>query len=84
VYGAIKLTGQFLGGPSDYVELGLLNATGVAEVIDRADPSFAAPADQSAQQVLMLSGEAIPPGTYTAVFRVNGAQSKQAFQIDMA
>ncbi|MGA2114837.1 MAG: Pvc16 family protein [Bryobacteraceae bacterium] len=84
VYGAIKLTGQFLGGPSDYVELGLLNSTGVAEVIDRPDPSFAAPADQSAQQVLMLSGEAIPPGTYTAVFRVNGAQSKQAFQIVMA
>jgi hypothetical protein len=45
---------------------------------------WAAPADQSAQQVLMLSGEAIPPGIYTAVYRVNGAQSKQAFQIDMA
>jgi hypothetical protein len=84
VYGAFKLTGQFLGGPSDYVELGLLNSSGVALLVDRVDPSFAAPADQSAQQVLMLSGEAIPPGIYTAVYRVNGAQSKQAFQIDMA
>ena len=84
VYAAIKLTGKFLGGPNDYVELGLLNSSGVARLVDRVDSSFAAPGDQSAQQVLMLSGEAIPPGIYTAVYRVNGAQSKQAFQIDMA
>jgi hypothetical protein len=83
VYGSIKLTGQFLGGPADYIELGLLNSTGVALVIDRRDPAFAAPADQSAQQVLMQTTDAVPPGMYTAVFRVNGAQAKQAFPLNM-
>jgi hypothetical protein len=83
VFGTIKLTGQFLGRASDYIELGLLNSTGVAVIIDRPDPGFVAPADQSAQQILMTAAEAVPPGTYTAVFRVNGAQAKQAFLLNM-
>ncbi|HEY1219124.1 MAG: Pvc16 family protein [Bryobacteraceae bacterium] len=83
VYGAIKLTGQFLGRATDYIEVGLLNGAGVAVVVDRPDPSFAAPADQSAQQVLMVAAQAVPPGTYTAVYRVNGAQAKQAFLLNM-
>jgi hypothetical protein len=84
VYGSIKVTGQFLGRSSDYVELGLLNSTGVAVIVDRPDPGFAAPTDQSANQVLMKATDAVPPGTYTAVFRVNGAQAKQAFLLNMA
>jgi hypothetical protein len=31
----------------------------------------------------MVAAEAVPPGTYTAVFRVNGAQAKQAFLLNM-
>ena len=83
VYGAIKLTGQFLGRPADYIEVGLLNSNGVAVVIDRRDPSFVAAADQSDQQVLMVAAEAVPLGTYTVVYRVNGAQAKQAFLLNM-
>jgi hypothetical protein len=83
VFGVLKLTGQFLGRQSDYVEVGLLNSSGVAVVIDRLDPSFTIPADQSAQQVIMKSNEAVPPGMYTAVVRVNGAQAKQAFPLNM-
>jgi hypothetical protein len=83
VFGALKLTGKFLGRAADYLELGLLNSSGVVVVIDRPDPGFVPPADQSVQQVLMKSAEAVPPGTYTAVFRVNGAQSKQAFVVNM-
>ncbi len=83
VYGAIKLTGQFLGRTTDYIEVGLLNSSGVPLLIDRQDSSFTVPADQSAQQVVMKITEAIPPGTYTAVYRVNGAQAKQAFLLNM-
>ena len=83
MYGSIKVTGQFLGRPSDYVELGLLNNTGVAVIVDRPDPAFVMPPDQSAHQVLMKAADAVPPGTYTAVFRVNGAQAKQAFLLNM-
>jgi hypothetical protein len=83
VFGTIKLTGQFLGRPADYIEVGLLNSTGVAVVIDRQDPTFTPPADQSAQQVLMKPADAVPPGIYTAVVRVNGAQAKQAFKLNM-
>lgn len=84
VYGAIKLSGQFLGRATDYLEVGLVNANGVVAVIDRPDPTFSAPANQTAQQVVMLPSEGVPPGTYTIVYRVNGAQSKQSFQLDMA
>ena len=83
VFGTIKLTGQFLGRPADYIEVGLLNSTGVAVVIDRQDPAFTPPADQSAQQVLMKPADAVAPGMYTAVVRVNGAQAKQAFKLNM-
>jgi len=83
VFGALKLTGEFLGRAADYLELGLLNSSGVVVVIDRPDPGFVPPGDQSAQQVLMKSAEAVPPGTYTVVYRVNGAQSKQAFVVNM-
>lgn len=83
VYGSIALTGQLLGRASDYLELGLLNQSGVAMMIDRRDPAFTAPADQSAQQMLMHPADAVPPGLYTAVFRVNGAQTKQAFLLNM-
>lgn len=83
VYGSIKLTGNFLGRAVDYIEVGLLNSSGVAALIDRPDPAFVLPGDQSAQQVVMTSSQAVAPGTYTAVFRVNGAQSKQAFLLNM-
>jgi len=83
VYGTISLTGQFLGRAGDFLELGLLDQNGVAVIIDRRDPAFVAPADQSAQQMLMHPEDAVPPGAYTAVFRVNGAQAKQAFLLNM-
>lgn len=83
VFGTISLTGQLLGRAGDYLELGLLNQAGVAMIIDRRDPGFSAPADQSAQQLLMHAAEAVPPGVYTAVFRVNGAQARQAFLVNM-
>ncbi len=83
VFGSINLTGQFLGRANDYIEVGLLNSSGVVSVIDRLDPAFTAPANQTAQQVLMKATEAVPPGTYTVVCRVNGAQSKQALLLNM-
>jgi hypothetical protein len=84
VFGAINVTGEFLGRPADFIELGLLNDTGAAVVIDRRDPVFVPPPGQSAQQLLMTAADAVPPGTYTAVFRVNGAQAKQSFLLNMA
>jgi hypothetical protein len=83
VYGTLHVTGQFLGRPADYIEVGLLNSAGAPVVIDRVDPGFSAPADQTAQQLLMKIPDAVPPGMYTAVFRVNGAQAKQAFLVNM-
>jgi hypothetical protein len=84
VYGAIKVIGQFLGRRADYLEVGLLDATGVAVVVDRIDTSFAAPLDQSARQVVMKATEAVPPGTYTVVVRVNGAQARQAYLLNLS
>jgi hypothetical protein len=83
VYGSLKLQGQFLGRSMDYVEVGLLDSSGVVVMIDRRDPGFAPPADQTAQQLLMQPSEAVPPGNYTVVIRVNGAQARQAFQLNM-
>jgi hypothetical protein len=83
IFGAINLTGQFLGRAGDYIEVGLLNNSGVALLIDRVDPEFVVPADQTKQQVVIQKTEAVPPGTYTVVFRVNGAQSKQGFLLNM-
>lgn len=83
VYGSISLSGALLGKSTDYVEFALLQNGAVALMLDTPDPSFTPPMDQSQQQFAISSADAVPPGVYFAVFRVNGQQAKQAFTLNM-
>jgi hypothetical protein len=83
VFGRLTVTGQFLGRSADYIEVGLLDGKGVAVIVDRIAQGFTPPADQTQQQLDMKAEEAVPPGRYTAVFRVNGSQARHAFPVNM-
>jgi hypothetical protein len=84
VYGTIGLSGQLLGGQGDYVEFALVRNGVVAVLLDLPDPSFNPPADQSQQQFAIPTTSAIAPGVYFAVFRVNGQQAVQTFNLNLA
>jgi len=83
VFATIRLTGKLLGSKDDYVEFALVRNGEVAILLDTPDPAFTPPPDQTQQQFTFPSSAAIPPGTYFAVFRVNGQQAKQAFTLNM-
>ena len=83
VYGTILFTGMFLGGASDYVEFALVSNGTVAVLLDTPDPSFTPPGDQTQQQFAMTTANAVPPGLYFVILRVNGQQAKQAFTLNM-
>lgn len=83
VFATIRLTGGLLGGKDDYVEFALVRNGEVAILLDAPDPAFTPPPDQTQQQFTFPASAAIPPGTYFAVFRVNGQQAKQAFTLNM-
>jgi Pvc16 N-terminal domain len=84
VYATIALTGVLLGGPGDYVEFALVSDGQVALLLDTPDPAFVPPGDQTKQQFAFPAANAIPPGLYYAILRVNGQQGKQAFTLNMA
>lgn len=83
VYATVLLAGTLLGGPSDYVEFALVSNAQVAVLLDTTDPSFTPPAGQTAQQFAMSAANAIAPGLYYVIVRVNGAQNKNAFTLNM-
>jgi len=83
VYGTITLAGNFLGTAKDYVEFALVQGGAAVLLLDSNDPTFPLPADQSAQRFAIASANAVPPGVYVAVFRVNGQQARQAYLLNM-
>lgn len=83
VYATVGLTGKLLGSKGDYVEFALVRNGAVAILLDSPDPAFTPPPDQTQQQFTFPVSDAIPPGTYFAVLRVNGQQAKQAFTLNM-
>jgi hypothetical protein len=83
VYATISLSGALLGGTGDYVEFALVRNGAVALLLDTPDPSFIPPGDQTKQQFAVLPANAVPPGIYYAILRVNGQQNKQAFTLNM-
>jgi hypothetical protein len=83
VFGTISLTGVLLGTDHDYVEFALVRDGKSAVLLDAHDPTFTLPADQSAQRFAIPREQAVPPGVYFAVLRVNGMQARQAFVLNM-
>lgn len=83
VFGTIDVAGRLLGTKKDYIELALIGNGTVVLLLDRPDPAFTPPADQSAQRFRMVAEQGVSLGVYAATMRVNGQQSKQAFPISM-
>ncbi len=83
VYATILLTGKLLGSSREYIEFALVRNGAAVILIDTPDSSFPLPADQSAIQFTFALQDAIPPGLYFGILRVNGQQAKEAFTLDM-
>jgi hypothetical protein len=83
VFGTVTYAGHLLGTAHDYVEFGLVQNGVTVLLVDSNDPTFALPADQSAQRFAISQTQAVPPGVYIAVVRVNGQQARQAFLLNL-
>ncbi len=83
VYGTVSISGQMLGTAQDYIEFCLVQNGTVVLLLDKIDPSFSLPADQSALRYVIPSGNAVPPGVYLGILRVNGAQARQPIALNM-
>ena len=82
VYATIAVTGQLLGGTTDYVEFALVRDGTVVLLLDAPDPAFTLPT-QTQQRFEIPPANAVPPGVYFAVIRVNGQQAVQAITLNM-
>ncbi len=83
VYGTISISGKMLGTAQDYIEFVLLQSGTVALLLDRIDPSFSLPANQSALQFVIPPTSAVQPGTYLGIVRVNGAAARQSALLNL-
>jgi hypothetical protein len=55
-----------------------------AESGDHLQDTSASGAPQTARQLKMGKGDAVPPGKYKVLYRVNGQQALQAPEIDLS
>jgi hypothetical protein len=91
---ATNLTGKLLGKDNDddfYLALYRDGQTikifekgsSAADAAEHLNDTSAASAPQTARQLIMKKGDAVPPGKYRVLYRVNGQQALQAPEIDL-
>lgn len=80
VYGNIVMTGTLLGGEKDDILVALYQGGKTVRVFDR----FTASQDQSTLTLAILQSQAIPPGKYRIILRVNGQQARNSPEVDLS
>lgn len=77
LFGTLNLTGDRLGGPDDAVFVGFFGAGGLALLVE----GTGTPA-QSALAITVAETDALRPGPYRVLVRVNGEQAADAPEVD--
>ncbi len=81
-YATIDVTGKLLGTDDDDSYLTLFRGASVG-LIDNSTDTSPAGAPQTQRQFVMKKADAVPPGPYLAIYRVNRQQSVQSPEVDL-
>jgi hypothetical protein len=83
-FATLDLTGKLLGkDDSDDFYLALLKDGATVKVFDALKDIPVANAPQTHRQFEMQEADAVPPGQYVVVYRVNGEQARQSMTVDL-
>lgn len=88
VFGTIDLRGSLLGREQDDIFLALYRDGKTFRVFDNltimpSSPPPSPPPLQKHLQLVMLPAQAVPPGLYRVILRVNGQQAKRSPAVDL-
>lgn len=82
-YATIDVTGKLLGTDDDDSYLTLFRAGASVKLVDRSTDTSPLAAPQTQRQFEMKKADAVPPGPYLAIYRVNRQQSVQSPEVDL-
>jgi hypothetical protein len=83
-FATIDITGELLGrDDTDDFYLSLYQSGKTFAMLDAQDDRSPAAAPQTQRRFQMNQSEAVPPGRYLAIYRVNGQQAAQGFYVDL-
>ncbi|MGE5418484.1 MAG: hypothetical protein ACM3N1_00105, partial [Accumulibacter sp.] len=80
VFGNIVMTGILLGGENDDIIVALYKDGMTVKVFDEFTVTLA----QSALTLAIDQSQAVPPGKYRVILRVNGQQAKNSPEVDLS
>jgi hypothetical protein len=84
MFGDIDVTGELLGRDDvDDFYLALYKDGTTFAMLDTQDDQSAPLGSQTQRRFQMNQANAVPPGTYLGIYRVNGQQAAQGFSIEL-
>ena len=83
VYGNIDLTGVLLGTTGDDVTVALYRLGAAAGYFDTFVHTSPLGAPQTQMSLIMTAAQAVLPGTYRVILRVNGQQAKKSPEVTL-
>jgi hypothetical protein len=82
-FATIDLTGKLLGNDTDDFYLALFKDGVTVKLFDALTNTSPPGSPQTARRFVMQKPDAVPPGEYLVVYRVNGQQARQSPLIDL-
>jgi hypothetical protein len=83
-FATIDVTGKLLGKDNDDDSyLALFRDGATVKLLDRSTDTSPAAAPQTQRQFAMQKPEAVPPGPYLAIYRVNRQQALESMMVDL-
>jgi Pvc16 N-terminal domain len=84
-FGTIDITGELLGKDNvDDFYLSLYRDGKTFAMLDVQNDTSPAGAPQTQRRFVMAQRDAVPPGEYLVIYRVNGQQAPQGFPVDLS
>jgi hypothetical protein len=82
-FATLDLAGKLLGTADDDVYLALFKDGATVKLLDASTDTSPPAAPQTQRRFAMLKAEAVPPGRYLVICRVNGQQARQSPVVDL-
>jgi uncharacterized protein DUF4255 len=82
-FATIDITGRLLGKDTDDFYLALFRDGETVKLFDALTDTSPVGSSQTARRFVMQKADAVPPGRYLVLFRVNGEQARQSPEIDL-
>jgi Pvc16 N-terminal domain len=82
-FATIVITGRLLGKDADDFYLALFRDGETVKLFDALTDTSPPGSPQTSRQFVMQKADAVPPGKYLVLYRVNGQQARQSPEIDL-